>query len=554
MLNKKDFRIYLYSGLAFLFIVIFIIVAVINGITAKRSDEILIENIEGRLVATANAATGYVDGGSIETYWNQKEAAGTLSDYDETLKSLRRVQFDAQVEYIYVIYKSDDGWHFIFDTDPETICGDFYTLTPENALIFNDVANGKSVAITRIVDSWGAHRTYAVPIFQGGSIVAVLGVDILDTVISEQVNVRRVNNIILYSSLGALFIIIFFAVKWMADKNVTIRRQLEVQEERYTTAVASASDAIFDYNVPAGKVYIGHQFFNMLGIPSPDENGSEMPIEKFYELIGAENENRLLQEAARLALKETNSFDIELEIPGEKGSSWITLRGKGHYDNIGEFNRASGSISEITVRKRLEAEIHSMAYYDKLTKIPNRAFLFQTLNGLIKRKDEKFALYFIDLDNFKQVNDNFGHDAGDNMLRHFAGFIKKTMENSGMGYQPENGAMDIVSRFGGDEFVLINTKAKIAADATAFAQKMLDSFNTSSGSALARQYNVSMTIGVAVYPKHADDAENLIKCADIAMYHAKKLGKNSVKAYDESLKETDDVALKNPNIRKTPKA
>ncbi len=547
--KKKDFRVYLFTGLAAFFVLVFVVVAVINGITARRSDEILKESVEGHLISSAAAADDHISGADIKDFRPKTGRSELLTQdagYQSILSTLRATAKSMSVTNIYVIYKIGANWYFVMDTDEDpddpTFCGDPYPLDSANAEIFNDVWAGKDVDVVRLKDEWGVYRTYAIPLTdpaetENGGIVAVLAIDIEDSTFIKQTNMRLVNNIILYVTLAALFVFMFFVVKYMTDKNAAIGKQLEIQEERYKTAVSSASDAIFDYSIPAGSVYLGRQLFGMLDMPLLEKDGAEMPIEEFYTLLGETNAKKLRGETYRMAAKEIDSFEIEFEIPKAGGGAWINLRGKAHFDKSGVFNRASGAISEITERKRLQAEIHTMAYYDKLTRIPNRAFLFQTLNELVTRQHDKFALYFIDLDNFKQVNDNFGHEAGDNMLRHFAEFMKKTMGDGNMAYRPAAGSMDIAARFGGDEFVVINTTAKDITAAVAFAEKMLKSFNTSGESALARQYNVSMSIGVAFFPLHAGDAESLIKCADIAMYHAKKLGKNSVKAYNPNLKE-----------------
>ena len=186
--------------------------------------------------------------------------------------------------------------------------------------------------------------------------------------------------------------------------------------------------------------------------------------------------------------------------------------------------------------KVMQEKLSRMANYDKLTGLPNRQFLLQHLTELTRRgRTDPFALFFIDLDNFKKVNDSAGHDAGDALLLSIGEYLSKAQGNSTV-YRPGAGALTITARIGGDEFVMLGHGIKTAEEASAFARELLQGFHSEEINKYIDKYNVGLSIGVALYPEHSDNMHVLIKYADIAMYHAKEGGKNAFMLYRDELK------------------
>ncbi|MDR0426365.1 MAG: GGDEF domain-containing protein [Clostridiales bacterium] len=176
-----------------------------------------------------------------------------------------------------------------------------------------------------------------------------------------------------------------------------------------------------------------------------------------------------------------------------------------------------------------------VANYDKLTDLPNRRYLLDQLQEMTARKQTvPFALYFIDLDNFKKVNDNAGHDAGDELLKHIASYLEGVHTNSKV-FRPEPGSINMTARVGGDEFIVIAPGIADEAAATAFAQEILDGFKTEYIDKYIDKYKVGLSIGVALYPGHIENFHVLIKYADMAMYHAKNAGKNRFRVYNDDM-------------------
>lgn len=201
-------------------------------------------------------------------------------------------------------------------------------------------------------------------------------------------------------------------------------------------------------------------------------------------------------------------------------------------DEIGALNDAFNSMIEQAheaikslkvenaERKRMEEKIIHMAQHDLLTKLPNRSLFLDRLSMALsgaKRKENKVAFLFVDLDDFKPVNDNMGHDIGDKVLKEVARRISSLVRE-----------VDTVARFGGDEFTVVLTDITSKSTVTNIAKKIIKS--------LAKPYqldseeaSLTCSIGIALYPEHGQTPDELIKSADVAMYTAKREGKKGIR-------------------------
>ncbi|HKY02982.1 MAG TPA: EAL domain-containing protein [Burkholderiales bacterium] len=186
-------------------------------------------------------------------------------------------------------------------------------------------------------------------------------------------------------------------------------------------------------------------------------------------------------------------------------------------DQAGKVSNYVGVFTDISSLKRYEEKLHYQAQHDALTGLPNR-FQFQErfseMLSRANRQDSQVAVMVIDLDRFKNVNDSFGHAAGDELLQQTAERLKSNIRQS-----------DIVGRFGGDEFSVLLDNIGTAQNAAVIAQKLLNTF-TAPFVVAGHEIYVSGSIGISCYPADATDAENLFKNADVAMYRAKAEGRN----------------------------
>ena len=182
-------------------------------------------------------------------------------------------------------------------------------------------------------------------------------------------------------------------------------------------------------------------------------------------------------------------------------------------------------IRDITERKHAEEIIRQLAYHDTLTGLPNRRLFIDRLEAsiaLAKRNRQKVALMMLDLDNFKEINDSYGHLAGDFLLKAVAARLYLTLRKS-----------DTIGRMGGDEFmIIISFETMHRESVSAIANKIMKAFDEPV-QCERRKIKVTPSIGIAIYPDHGDNTDILNKRADAAMYRAKKLGRNRYFIYDD---------------------
>lgn len=197
-------------------------------------------------------------------------------------------------------------------------------------------------------------------------------------------------------------------------------------------------------------------------------------------------------------------------------------------DESGAVREYVSVFSDITERKRDEEQIRQQAYYDALTGLPNRSLLFDRLaQSTIAARREGWlsALLFIDLDRFKEVNDTLGHVAGDELLQDVASRLRECVRE-----------VDTVARFGGDEFVLLLQDLADVNDAALVADKVIN-IMAEPFYLVGREVHIGASIGITLYPTDADNAEAMLRNADMAMYRAKEAGRNRYQYFTQCMQE-----------------
>ena len=193
---------------------------------------------------------------------------------------------------------------------------------------------------------------------------------------------------------------------------------------------------------------------------------------------------------------------------------------------------------DITYHKKSEEKIVYLAYHDTLTKLPNRYLLIDRLTQAIesaKKYNRQMAILFLDLDQFKRINDTLGHDIGDKLLQQIAKrLVKYVRKADTVARVKENDIRNTVARLGGDEFTILLTEIKYVRDTTIVAQRIMELFSRAF-EVKGHEIFVSFSIGIAVFPYNGENATSLLKNADTAMYHAKRNGRNNFQFYTESM-------------------
>lgn len=241
-----------------------------------------------------------------------------------------------------------------------------------------------------------------------------------------------------------------------------------------------------------------------------------------------------MRQAYGQAVVHQGGFNMEYSLrrPKDDRVIWVHVMGRLEFDDKGEPLRIVGTVQDISARKKAEADIRHLAYYDPLTGLPNRRLLMERLELALSQRqcDGKHgALMFIDLDNFKDLNDTQGHEKGDALLRMVALRLLSCVRET-----------DTVARLGGDEFVLLMSLLELAPGEDPV--RVAEAVGLKVVAALGRPYPLAggrhtstPSIGVALFADEGLSVDEVLKRADVAMYQAKAAGRNTLRFFDPGI-------------------
>lgn len=301
------------------------------------------------------------------------------------------------------------------------------------------------------------------------------------------------------------------------------KEDLTISDERYRLALEGSNNSIWEWDLILGDFFASDKIFEIIGYKPKKKFDLNIFLEKF---VHKEDRAIVIKDLRNHINNKTLIFKSEFKIKTSDGTYiWVCSRGKALRDSEGKAVKLSGYITDITDRKKSEEKIKFMAYYDALTKLPNRTFFMNKLKDQLemsKIENSKGAVFFIDLDNFKNINDTMGHNYGDKLLKYLAKQLEILINED-----------DTVCRLGGDEFILLHPYYD-ESEVESFAKRLLALFNKFF-EIDNKQIYITASIGVALYPKDGTDKNTILKNADSAMYKAKELGKNRFARFDEEM-------------------
>lgn len=246
----------------------------------------------------------------------------------------------------------------------------------------------------------------------------------------------------------------------------------------------------------------------------------------FNDLILPEYRDQLW-DAWQQAVQERRPVQLEYRIMSADGDEkWVMEQGVPIFDEQGRVTALEGIIVDISEMKQIQQQILHLASYDNLTDLPNRALFSDRVEQALlvaRRRKEKLAIFFVDLDKFKLINDELGHETGDLLLQAVARRMEGCVRES-----------DTVARLGGDEFAILLPTVSTAQDACSVAEKILSALSRPFVMESCGALSISCSIGVALYPDHGDSERDLLRAADEAMYRVKKHGRNAVELYSQA--------------------
>ncbi len=314
----------------------------------------------------------------------------------------------------------------------------------------------------------------------------------------------------------------FVAIKQDISERKRAEQALQQAEEKYRAIFENAVVAIFQSTPDGRYITVNPAMAHMLGYDSPQElieSITDIAQQVYVDPKGREEFKRLLGEQGTVT-------NFECEIYRKDGSTmWVSANARAVI-KAGVLVGYDGMNEDITSRKVAEERVQFLAYYDALTGLPNRTLLqdrlAKALAGARRRKD-KVAVLFLDLDRFKVINDSLGHSLGDVLLQEVAERLRKGARE-----------LDTVARLGGDEFVIVLTSVKEVSDAAVAAERIVKGMTD--GFVLeGHPLSISCSLGISVFPEHGTNSETLIKNADTAMYCAKEKGRNTFRFFTEDL-------------------
>jgi diguanylate cyclase (GGDEF)-like protein/PAS domain S-box-containing protein len=321
---------------------------------------------------------------------------------------------------------------------------------------------------------------------------------------------------------GVVVVLLDISLRKDAEEN------LRIGERRWNSALEAAGDGIWDWDVASNKSALSPAWRKILGYEADEFVAGT--LEQWEALIHPEDHGNLTECIRACANSEPGWFSHEYRIKCKNGHwKWVLSRGavvERHPD--GKAKRLIGTLSDISAKKNAEHEIRYPANYDHLTGLPNRSFFLDRLGYEVmhsKRLAQPFAVLFIDLDRFKEVNDLHGHSAGDFLLRLVADVLKVSVRES-----------DTVARLGGDEFTVILAAIRDATQVELIAEDILRRLSEPMNIG-GNIVHISASIGITCFPKDADSVNNLIRNADQAMYVAKNAGRNCCRFFSQKMQD-----------------
>ncbi|MDP2748367.1 bifunctional diguanylate cyclase/phosphodiesterase [Pseudomonas sp.] len=305
-------------------------------------------------------------------------------------------------------------------------------------------------------------------------------------------------------------------------RNIILRKAVEealfIEKARAELTLNSISDAVISTDLQGNVDYLNSAAEHMTGWQLDEAHG--LPIASVMHLVNDKTREAVANPIAKVLQHDEGKVLAAgtILIRRDGSESAIEDSAAPIHDSAGRLKGAVMVFHDMTAAHAMTEKMAHLAQHDALTNLPNRALLNDRINqaiALAERRSSHLALLFLDLDNFKHINDSLGHGVGDQLLQAVALRLSDCVRSS-----------DTVSRLGGDEFVVLLSESHSAEDAARTAEKILSALAVSH-SIGQQQLHITSSIGISTYPNDATDAEGLIKNADTAMYLAKEEGRNN---------------------------
>ncbi|WP_200763659.1 EAL domain-containing protein [Nitrosophilus alvini] len=321
-------------------------------------------------------------------------------------------------------------------------------------------------------------------------------------------------------------VIINNASKHLVDKIINYTKRLKQLNEtlqrsrkHLLNAQRIAHIGSWEYDIKSKNIYWSEELFNITGLKIGKKRVTVKEMLGYIDI----SSRKTFVKALKNAITKGEYFDIVCKIKVGDKIKYLNIHGKREYDRKPLL---IGTALDITAQIKAEETIRFQAFHDALTGLPNRFLLKDHLNlaiSMAKRHGYRLAVLFMDLDHFKLINDTLGHEIGDKFLKSVSSELLKCIRDG-----------DTLARVGGDEFILLLPEIDKIDDAVNVAEKIIETINRK-WIIENKEFYTSASIGISIFPDDSVSADELIKNADTAMYHAKEQGRNNYQLYTSEL-------------------
>lgn len=290
--------------------------------------------------------------------------------------------------------------------------------------------------------------------------------------------------------------------------------------ERYKTIAALSDSMLFEWDFHKERMYASDNLLSKFDI---NLNTATLSNGRFLDSLMAQEFADKYKRDINTLLKNQGSFSAEYKLKSKSGADvWVSCKATCISDRLGEPLRVIGVLNDIDNEKKLEVQLSERASVDFLSQLNNRTTFIKKLSTVLDRRGpHKIGVMFIDVDDFKFINDRYGHAIGDEVIRFVADTIRKKVDDRG----------GFAGRFGGDEFMLCFTNQEDVENLEQIAMHLIDELYVGYTNESGTLINVRASIGISYCPLHTEDVNELISFSDTAMYFVKKNGKTNYHVY-----------------------
>lgn len=298
--------------------------------------------------------------------------------------------------------------------------------------------------------------------------------------------------------------------------------KLENLRQKYDIAIKGTNSAVWEIELENNTIHLFNEFKNISDISFNEKEDLNKLLD---EIFSPQDKELLIKEYSQYKKGEKEEIYYKIRTKSKDGSfRWLLINGKGIFDSQGNIKQINGIVLDMTKLKEQEEHIEYLAYHDALTGLPNRRSFVKKLEEQLKLKTQG-AIMLLDLDNFKKINDSLGHIYGDITLKKVGETLISLSDEK-----------IFVSRFGGDEFLILVSNVEGPKMVEEYAHSIMELFKNIFVIKDVEFY-INFSMGITLYPKDGEDTNQLIMNADTAMYRVKNCGKNSYTYFNKEMTE-----------------